>query len=281
MPVPESRRPLVGKIRRRATVPSWLWIPAGAVLFLLGGPLIALLIKAPWRDLPNIFTSSEALTALKLSLITASASTVLCVLLGTPLAVLLAKLSGPVITVIRGLLIVPLVLSPVVSGIALLYFWGRSGVFGAALNMLGMDVGFSPYAVILTQTFVSLPFYVISALTSLLAVDEDVELAAATSGASAQQILRHITMPLALPGLVVGAVLAFARSLGEYGATITFAGSIEGKTQTLPLQISLALNSSAPTTAIGLSLMLIALFLLVMLLSRALGGRVLGQLSPR
>lgn len=251
-----------------STVPRWLWVPVGIGLFLLAGPLVALVVRAPWSDLPSLLTSPEALQSLSLSLLTSAASTVVCLLLGTPLAVVLSKVRAWWIGPARGLLLIPLVLSPVVSGIALLYFWGRNGLFGSVLSQFGIDVGFSPWAVILVQVFVSLPFFVISALTSLNAVDPELEMVAATSGANAGQILRHITAPLAMPGILVGSLLAFARSLGEYGATITFAGSIAGRTRTLPLQIELSLNSNQPQAALGISLMLIAIYLIVLLLAR-------------
>ncbi|WP_199921792.1 ABC transporter permease [Psychromicrobium lacuslunae] len=259
----------------RSTLPGWLWLPAGLALFLCAGPLIALVVRAPWPELPGLLSSPEALQSLGLSLITALASTVVCALLGMPLAVILSKLTGPWIGLARGLLLIPLVLSPVVSGIALLYFWGRNGLFGALLNQAGIDVGFSPWAVILVQVFVSLPFFVISAMTSLRNVEPEMEMVAATSGASAGQILRHITLPLAMPGVLVGSLLAFARSLGEYGATITFAGSIAGRTRTLPLQIELSLNSNQPEAALGISLMLIGIYLVVLLLARFGTGRLL------
>lgn len=263
-----------------STVPRWLWIPAGVGLFLLAGPLIALVVKAPWQQLPELLSSPEALQSLGLSLLTSSASTVLCVLLGIPLAVLLNKATGWWIAPMRGLLLIPLVLSPVVSGIALLYFWGRNGLFGSLLGQAGIDVGFSPWAVILVQVFVSLPFFVISTLTSLSAVDPELEMAAATSGAGAGQILRYITTPLAMPGILVGSLLAFARSLGEYGATITFAGSIAGRTRTLPLQIELSLNSSQPQAALGISLMLISIYVLILLLARLVTVRLPGMNAP-
>ncbi|NYE96721.1 molybdate transport system permease protein [Psychromicrobium silvestre] len=259
----------------RSTLPRWLWLPAGLALFLCAGPLIALLVKAPWTQLPALLSSPDALQSLVLSLFTACVSTVLCALLGLPLAVILSKLKGFWISLMRGLLLIPLVLSPVVSGIALLYFWGRNGLFGSLLADGGLDVGFSPWAVILVQVFVSLPFFVISALTSLNAVEPEMEMVAATSGAKAGQILRFITVPLALPGILVGSLLAFARSLGEYGATITFAGSIAGRTRTLPLQIELSLNSNQPEAALGISLMLIGIYIIVLLLARVSTGRLL------
>ncbi|MCQ2001931.1 molybdate ABC transporter permease subunit [Arthrobacter zhaoxinii] len=259
----------------RATTPGWLWIPAGLALLLCAGPVAALLLNVPWTSLPELLGTDSARTALGLSLATSAGSTLLCVLLGLPLAVLLSKLEGPWIQLMRGILLIPLVLSPVVSGIALLYFWGREGIAGKLLGAVGVDVGYSPAAVVIVQVFVSLPFFVVASLNSLSAVDRDLEMAAATSGAGPTAILRHITLPLALPGIVAGTLLAFARSLGEYGATITFAGSIEGSTRTLPLQIELSLNSNQPQAALGICLLLIALYLMVLLLARIATGRLL------
>ncbi|MDN6301418.1 MAG: ABC transporter permease subunit, partial [Micrococcaceae bacterium] len=142
------------------------------------------------------------------------------------------------------------------------------------LDSIGLGVGFSPAAVVLVQVFVSLPFFVVSALSSIEAVDTDLEFSGANAGASSGQILAHITLPLAAPGIIVGTLLAFARSLGEYGATITFAGSVAGRTRTLPLQIELALNSNDPQAALGISLMLIGLYLIVLVVAGAGVGRI-------
>ena len=262
-------------IRTRSTVPAWLWVPAAAGLLFSAGPLAALLANVPWTDMGSVLASGQARTALGLSLGTSLASTLLCVLLGLPLAVLFSRLGGPGIQLLRGILLVPLVLSPVVSGIALLYFWGRQGLVGRFLDAAGLGVGYTPAAVVIVQVFVSLPFFVVAAHASLREVDPELELAAATSGAGPTAILRHITLPLALPGIVSGALLAFARSLGEYGATITFAGSIEGRTRTLPLQIELSLNSSQPQLALGICLLLISLYLALLVLARVGAGRLL------
>lgn len=268
-----TRAHISGRLRR-ATTPGWLWAPALLGLAALAGPLVALLAAAHWRDLPALLARPESQAALGLSLSTAAVSTLLCLLLGLPLAVLLSRLSGPLLQVLRGLLVVPLVLSPVVSGLALLYFWGRQSLVGGWLDAVGLGVGFSPAAVVLVQVFVSLPFFVIAALSSIEAVDLDLELSAATAGASAVQILRHISLPLAAPGIIVGTLLAFARSLGEYGATITFAGSVAGRTRTLPLQIELSLNSNDPQAALGVSLMLIGLYVMVLVVAGAGVNRI-------
>lgn len=183
----------------RATTPGWLWLPALIGLAALAGPLAALFVAADWQDLPGLLGREDARTALGLSLATAAASTAVCFVPGLPLAVLLSRLHGVVLQLLRGLLVVPLVLSPVVSGLALLYFWGRQTLVGEWLDSVGLGVGFSPSAVVLVQVFVSLPFFVVSALSSIEAVDTDLEFAGANAGATSAQILSHITLPLAAP----------------------------------------------------------------------------------
>lgn len=259
-------------IRRRATTPGWLWVPFVLALFLTVGPLAGLLLQVPWTSLPALLGAPEVQRSLGLSLGTAALSTGVCVLLGVPVAVLMSRLRGVAVDLARGALLIPLVLSPVVSGLILLFFWGRFGLFGALLDGLGIRVGFTPVAVVIVQVFVSLPFFVVSVTTALAGVDAELELSAATCGASANQVLRYITIPLVTPGILVGTLLAFARSLGEYGATITFAGSVDGATRTLPLQISLALNSSRPEQALGVCLVLVAIYLVVVVTARLAGA---------
>lgn len=262
---------------RKATTPGWLWLPSLLAIAFLAGPLIALGAAADWGRLGEQLSDPGAREALMLSLRTSSVSTGFCLLLGLPLAVLLSRLHGPLLQLMRGVLLIPLVLSPVVSGLALLYFWGRRGALGGWLESIGLGVGFSPAAVVLVQVFVSLPFFVVAALSSIELVDADLELSAANAGASAGQIIRYITLPLAAPGIIVGTLLAFARALGEYGATITFAGSVAGATRTLPLQIELALNSNDPSAAVGISIMLIGLYLLVLIAAGAGVQRIFGS----
>ncbi|RZU61881.1 molybdate ABC transporter permease subunit [Zhihengliuella halotolerans] len=251
-----------------AITPGWLWVPALVAVAVLAGPVIALTLATDPARLAGALSAPGARDAVVLSLATSGLSTLLCLVLGLPLAVLLHRMRGPgwravVLAVLRIILIVPLVLSPVVSGLALLYLWGRQGLLGGALEAMGLPVAYTPAAVVLVQVFVALPFLTVAALSSLEGVDGDLELAAANSGASATQILRHVTFPLAAPGIVLGALLAFARALGEYGATITFAGSVAGATRTIPLQIELAFNSADPEAALGLALALIGFYLFV------------------
>ncbi|WP_309080195.1 ABC transporter permease subunit [Zhihengliuella sp.] len=252
------------RAHRRATTPRWIWVPTTIAVLALAGPILALGAAAEPGTLVAAVTSPEASSAVVLSLSTSVAATVLCVLLGVPLALAVHRAHGALRALLQLVLIVPLVLSPVVSGLALLYFWGRQGIAGESLAALGLGVAYTPAAVVLVQVFVALPFVTVAALSSLEAVDPDLELAGANAGAGPTQILRHITLPLAAPGIAAGTLLAFARALGEYGATITFAGSVAGQTRTIPLQIELAFNSADPGAAVGLALMLIGFYLLVL-----------------
>jgi molybdate transport system permease protein len=223
--------------------------------------------RVAWGDFLGLVTSDSALTALSLSLRTSLVSTLLCVLLGVPMALVLARTDFPGQGVLRSLVLLPLVLPPVVGGIALLYTFGRRGLLGEQLDVLGVQVAFSTTAVVLAQTFVSLPFLVVSLEGALRSAGQRYEVVAATLGASPTTVLRRVTMPLVLPGLVSGAVLAFARSLGEFGATITFAGSLEGTTRTLPLYIY-NLRVTDPDAAVAMSLVLVVVAVVVIGLAR-------------
>lgn len=252
----------------RAITPGWLWAPAVLALAVLAAPLIALTVATEPSALWGALTAPGARDAVVLSLTTSTVSTLICLTLGLPLAVLLHRWRGPGkrawgVAAMRLVLIVPLVLSPVVSGLALLHLWGGRGALGILLEALGLTVAYTPAAVVIVQVFVSLPFLTVAALSSLEGVDQDLELVAATSGASATDVLRYVTLPLAAPGIALGTLLGFARALGEYGATVTFAGSVAGATRTIPLQIDLAFNSADPDAALGLALLLIGFYLLV------------------
>ena len=201
---------------------------------------------------------------------TSTASTLLCLLFGVPMALVLARTQFPGQRVVRSLILLPLVLPPVVGGIALLYTFGRRGLLGQSLQVLGIQIAFTTTAVVLAQTFVSLPFLVVALEGTLRTVGSRYEVVAATLGARPTTVLRRVTLPLVLPGLVSGAVLSFARSLGEFGATLTFAGSLEGVTRTLPLEIYLQRETDADT-AVALSLVLVAVAIFVVGLSQ--GGR--------
>ncbi|MBV6727615.1 ABC transporter permease [Nocardioides daeguensis] len=222
-------------------------------------------------DFWSLVTSRAARSALVLSLETSSASTALCLLLGVPLATVLARGEGRWLGPLRSLVLLPLVLPPVVGGIALLSTFGRQGLLGGELEALGIRIAFTSVAVVLAQTFVSLPFLVISLEGALRTAGERYDVVAASLGARPTTVLRRVTLPLVLPGLASGAVLAFARSLGEFGATITFAGSLEGTTRTLPLLIY-NLRVTDADAAVAMSLVLVAVAVLVIGLVRPRGA---------
>jgi molybdate transport system permease protein len=253
-------------------LPGWVFVPAavGVVFVLL--PLAAILSRVDWSDFLGLVTSESSQAALALSLRTSAVSTLLCVVLGVPMALVLARTSFPGQRVLRSLVLLPLVLPPVVGGIALLYTFGRRGLLGHTLEVLGLQVAFSTTAVVLAQTFVALPFLVVSLEGALRTSGQRYEAVAATLGARPTTVFRRVTLPLVLPGLVAGAVLSFARALGEFGATITFAGSLQGVTRTLPLEIYLQ-REVDPDAAVALSLVLVVVAVLVIGLARS--GRTL------
>jgi molybdate transport system permease protein len=222
-----------------------------------------------WPHFWSLISSESSTTALMLSLKTAAASTTLCVLLGVPMALVLARSDAPLVRLARPLILLPLVLPPVVGGIALLYAFGRLGLIGEYLNAAGIQIAFTTTAVVLAQTFVSLPFLVIAAEGAVRTAGADYEVVAATLGARPTSVWWRVSLPLLAPGLISGAVLAFARSLGEFGATLTFAGSREGVTRTLPLEIYLQRESDADA-AVALSLLLVAVAAVVVV---GLGSR--------
>ena len=258
-------------------LPGWLWVPAVAGWLFISLPIGAMFLAADWPNFLALVTSESALVALSLSLRTAGAATLLSLLLGIPLAVVLARGRVPGLRLLRAVVLLPLVLPPVVGGLALLLTYGRTGLLGGVLGTLGIRLAFSTAAVVLAQTFVAMPFLVISLEGALRSGTEAYERVAATLGAAPGLVLRRVTLPLVLPGLVSGTVLAFARALGEFGATLTFAGSLQGTTRTLPLEVYLQ-REVDPEAAVALSLLLVAIGALVVLTvgSRMLGTRALG-----
>jgi molybdate transport system permease protein len=255
------------------SIPRWTYAVAVPAALLVILPLFAMVARVDWADFVPLVTSAPALSALGLSLRTSTASTVLCIVLGVPLALVLARGRFRLQGLLRSLVLLPLVLPPVVGGIALLYTFGRQGLLGRTLEVLGLQIAFSTTAVVLAQTFVALPFLVVSLEGALRTGGERYEAVAATLGASPGRVFRRVTQPLVLPGLASGAVLAFARSLGEFGATLTFAGSLQGVTRTLPLEIYLQ-RETDPDAAVALSLVLMAVAVGVVALAyrRPAGG---------
>jgi molybdate transport system permease protein len=226
-----------------------------------------MLTRVDWAQFPALITSPSSRDALWLSLRTSLASTGLCVLLGVPMAAVLARTEFPGKTAVRSVILLPLVIPPVVGGIALLYTFGRKGLLGHTLEVLGLQIAFSTLAVVLAQTFVAMPFLVVSLEGALRTGGTRFEEVAATLGARPTTVFLRVTLPLVLPGLASGAILAFARALGEFGATITFAGSLQGVTRTLPLEIYLQ-RETDPEAAVALSLLLLVVAAVVMALTR-------------
>jgi len=245
-----------------------------AALFLLV-PLASMIVRAPWQDLPETLVQTQALQALRLSLETATAATALSLLFGVPLAWVLARARFPGLGLLRALVTLPLVLPPVVGGVALLLAFGRLGLVGRFLDQwLGVQLPFSTAGVVVAETFVAMPFLVVTVEGALRSADLGLEEAAATLGSRRFATFRRVTLPLVAPSLVAGSVLSWARALGEFGATITFAGNLPGRTQTMPLAIDISQSSGKTdeAIAIALSLILVVVSLVVMIFRRRLAG---------
>ena len=235
-------------------------------------PIVALLLRVPLSTLADYVTRPIVVDALLLSLYTSLLSLALMVLLGTPIAYLLARYSFPGKRLLETLLEITLVLPPAVAGLALLLAFGRRGLLGPAIEDAGLDIAFTTAAVVLAQTFVASPFYVRAARAGFQSVAVELEDAAATDGAGRWARFWHILLPLALPGMMGGAVMAWARALGEFGATILFAGSFQGVTQTMPLAIYVAFESDL-NAAIVLSAILVVVSFTLLITFKLLSGR--------
>ena len=255
------------KKHRHAGIPRWIALPAAcAVLFLLV-PFIALLLRIDWVQFPHLFTQALASQALALSLRTCLASTLACIIVGVPLALVCARARDVWWSrLLRSMVTLPMVLPPVVAGLALLITWGRRGLIGAYLQIFGINIAFTTVAVIMAQTFVSLPFFVSSLEGALRTRGFMEERVASVLGASPSRTLWSVTLPLMIPALVSSTALAFSRALGEFGATITFAGSLAGVTRTLPLEIYLQREES---TDMALMLSVILVFVALVLVGGA------------
>ena len=236
-------------------------------LAFLAVPLLAVLVRAPWHSLFQILRDEQAATALRLSLKSATLTMVVCLVFGTPLAWVLARGRVPGRAVVRAVALLPLVLPPVAGGVALLAAFGRRGILGRYLqDWFGISLPFSFSGVVVAQTFVSMPFLILTVEGALRASDQRLEQAAATLGAGRWTIMRRITLPAIAPSLAAGAVLCWARALGEFGATIIFAGNYPGQTQTMPILVSLALDQSTDeATALAVVLLVVSLVVLVAL----------------
>jgi molybdate transport system permease protein len=250
----------------RLGVPRWIVVVAalGALFVLL--PLIAMTLRVDWSHFIPLITSPSSVDALLLSLRTSVLATVGCLVLGVPMGIVLARVPFAGQRVVRAVVLLPLVLPPVVGGLALLALYGRRGLLGGAL-----DVAFSTPAVVIAQTFVALPFLVLSLEGALRTAGDRYEAVAATLGARPSTVLFRVTLPLVAPAIVSGAILSFARALGEFGATLTFAGSLQGVTRTLPLEIYLQ-REIDPDAAVALSLVLVAVAIAVVAVAHGAGA---------
>lgn len=272
---PRSWRPAGRALLLRAVMA----VALALLLALLVLPLLALLLRAPTGDLLGRLGQPLVLDALRLSLITSLASTVTVVLLGLPAAYLLATREFRGKAVLEVLVDLPMVLPPTVAGVGLLLAFGRAGLAGGALHAVGLSLPFTTLAVVVAQSFVALPLFVGTATAGIREVERRYLDAAATSGATPDYAFFRVMLPLAMPALATGAALSWARALGEFGATITFAGNLPGVTQTMPLAVYLALQSDLPAAIALSSLLLVVSFTVLLLLRR--GTRSLGWRTSR
>jgi molybdate transport system permease protein len=249
-------------------------VPAGAALALILVPIAGLLQHVAWQTLPAQVTSDQVLTALRLSLECSLLAVAAALALGVPLAWMLARTSFPGKAVVRAVVTLPMVLPPVVGGVALLLAFGAHGFAGEALAHLGITLPFTTAGAVLAETFVAMPFLVIAVEAGLRQADHRYEEVAATLGAGAWLRFWRVTVPLIAPSLGAGAALTWARALGEFGATITFAGNLPGSTQTMPLAVYVALQSNTDgAVALSVVLLVVALAILLGLRHRWLGVR--------
>ena len=255
--------------RNRGRRVPWPWVAVASITFgFLVLPLVGLIRQVAWSQLRADLATPEATSALRLSLLCSVWAAALAVGFGVPLAWVLARVEFPGRAIVRALVLLPMVLPPVVGGVGLFYALGREGLIGRYLfEWFGIQLTFSTAGAVIAETFVALPFLVITVEAALRSMDRRYEDAAATLGAKPWTVARRVTLPMIRPGLVAGAALAWARALGEFGATITFAGNVQGRTQTTPLAVYLLLESQ-PDVAIGLSVVLLAACVAVLALLR-------------
>jgi molybdate transport system permease protein len=265
----QEARPMARRSHKSGSTPLAISFLAAIGLAIVVLPLVGLALRTPWSRLGQILSSESALTALRLSLVVSIAASAIGLAVGFPLAWMLARSRFRGRTLVRGLVLLPLVMPPVVGGVALLAAFGRSGILGRPLyDAFGFQITFTTWAAILASTFVSFPFVVLALEAGIRSIDERLEQAASTMGASRWYVIRRVTLPMLGPQILAGVVLAWARALGEFGATITFAGNLQGRTQTLPLAVFQLLQTD-PEGAVALSLLLIAVALVVIVALRA------------
>lgn len=245
--------------------PTVVLVLAGVAIAFFALPFVGLLWRVPWGDAWSLLTTQSSLTALRLSMVTSISATAVSFVLGVPLAWVLARYGFPGRRFVRALCLLSLVLPPVVGGVALFTAYGRRGMLGDPLfDWFGVRLPFSTAGVVLAQTFIAMPFLVLTVEAALRGLDRADEDAARSLGASKWMTFRRVSLPAVRPALVAGAVLAWARALGEFGATITFAGNFPGRTQTVPLSVYLALESDRGQ-ALVLSVLMIGVSFVVLL----------------
>ena len=262
--------------RRSSRRAPFGFVPLAALgLVFLALPVVGLIARAPWRQLPADLTDPGVLTALRLSLVCSISVVVVSCLIGVPLAWLLARVSFPVRNVARALVVLPMVLPPVVGGVALLLAFGRYGLAGEWLDRaFGITLPFTTAGAVMAETFVAMPFLVVTVEAGLRSLGQRYEDAASTLGAGRWTTFRRVTLPLIAPSLGAGAALCWARALGEFGATITFAGNLPGRTQTMPLAVYVALqNNVGGAIALSLVMLVVSLTVLIALRGRWFGSR--------
>ena len=261
-PVSRRQQPVAAGATRR--LDSW-WLLSLPLLLFITLPLIALLIRAPLDQLWRNLQQPAVYQALRLSFSTSFTATLITVLLGTPLAFVMARRTFPLQRVLDTLIDLPAVMPPAVAGVALLMAFGRRGIAGPMLSALGVDIAFTWVAVVLAQLFIAAPFYIKSAVNGFGSIEPELEQSAALDGANEWQVFRHVTAPLSRNALLTGAVLTWARALGEFGATIIFAGNFPGRTQTMPLAIYIGFEIEL-NVALTLSVILLSLSFLMLVL---------------
>lgn len=251
--------------KRRSRTSTPVSVIAAIAVAYLALPIVALLQRAPWTGLPELLASDTIAKALGISLLVSLAAAALAVVIGTPLAVAMANLSPRLYRVVRPIVLLPMVLPPVIGGAALLFALGRRGLVGQLLDSaIGVSLPFTTFGAITAATFVALPFYVIAVESSIRAIDPELIEAAETMGADSNSTLRWVVLPIIRPAALAGTALAWARAVGEFGATITFAGNLEGRTQTLPLATFQALQAGRTDEALAISVVLLAVSVVVL-----------------
>ena len=265
--IPKSRELIPSFARQRSLNLGWLSSVPFLLFFLL--PVVALLWRTPLQGVWNNLSKPQVYQAITLSLTTSAVTAFITIIFGTPVAFLMARRSFPFKRAVDTLIDLPTMMPPAVAGVAMLMAFGRRGIIGSWLDEWGVTIAFTTMAVIIAQTFIAAPFYIKAAIVGFASVDTELEQAAALDGATRWNIFRYVTMPLSWMALLSGAVMTFARALGEFGATIIFAGNFPGRTQTMPLAIYIGFEVNLDV-ALTLSVILIGISFLALIIIKVL-----------